>query len=235
MKPLIGITMNLEEQQTRNLNALDQDYGAAVEGAGGIPVAIVGIKRSIPDLVRGLDGFLFTGGDDVNPRYYREKPLPKGRLTLSPDRRTEFEIALLREIMKTKKPVLAICHGAQLLNVALGGTLYQDIPVQVAGAAQHGPAKPGEKIFHDVDIFEGTLLFSIMGISKISVRSSHHQSIKNPGRGLRLSGVSSDGVVEALESRSRDFFLAVQWHPEKTASDRFTKKLFEAFIRACRR
>jgi putative glutamine amidotransferase len=242
MKPLIGITMNLEVQPARNLNILDQDYGKAVEQAGGIPVPILGIEASIPDLVRRLDGFLFTGGDDVHPRFYKEKPLARARMALSPDARTQFEIKLFKAVAKGKRPVLAVCHGAQLVNIALGGTLYQDIPLQIPRALKHGPAKPGEKVFHTVNIFEGTRICHIMGDRRptgdcrIKVRSSHHQSIKNPGRGLRLSAVSPDGVFEALESRSRNNFLvAVQWHPEKTIDDRYTRKLFEAFVDASKK
>jgi putative glutamine amidotransferase len=239
MKPLIGITMNLEVQPARSLNILDQDYGRAVTQAGGIPVPILGIDASIPDLVKQLSGFLFTGGDDVHPRFYKEKPLVGVRMNLSPDARTRFEMDLFKAVAKAKKPVLAICHGAQLVNVALGGSLYQDITLQIPRAIKHGPAKSGEKVFHPVNIFEGTQIFHIMGDCRltgdcsIKVRSSHHQSIKNPGRGLRLAAVSSDGVFEALEARSKNnFLIAVQWHPEKTPNDRYTKKLFAAFVNA---
>ncbi len=241
MKPLIGITMNLEVQPTRNLNSIDQDYGRAIVQAGGIPVPVLGINTFIPDLVKKLDGFLFTGGDDIHPRFYKERPLRKAPLRPSPDSRTEFEIDLFKAAARAKKPILAICHGAQVVNVALGGTLYQDIPLQISKALQHGPAKPGEKVYHAVSIFEGTRICSILGTCAdgdyaIQVRSSHHQSIKNPGRGLRLAAVSPDGVYEALESRSRkNFLIAVQWHPEKTTHDRYTKKLFAAFVNASRK
>lgn len=242
MKPLIGITMNLENQTARSLNILDQDYGQAVVQGGGIPVPILGIDSSIPDLARQLDGFVFGGGDDIHPRFYKEKPLAKARITLSPDERTQFEIKLFKAAVKAKKPILAICAGAQLVNVALGGSLYQDIPLQIPRAGEHGPSKAGEKVFHPVSIFEGTKICHIMGDCRVTgdcsikVRSAHHQSIKNPGRGLRLSAVSPDGVFEAMESRSKTHFLiAVQWHPEKTLNDQHTKKLFEAFIQASKK
>ena len=241
MKPLIGITMNIEEQSARNLNVLDQDYGRAVMEAGGVPVPIVGIDQLIPDLVKRLDGFLFTGGDDIHPRFYKERPLPGTKLQLTPDARVRLEIKLLKSALKAKKPVLAVCYGAQLVNVALGGTLYQDISLQIPKAIGHGPTNPGGKVFHRASIFEGTTLCRIMGDCcgtgdcSIRVRSSHHQSVKNPGRGLRLAAASPDGVFEALESRGKTFLMAVQWHPEKTLSDRPTRMLFQAFIRACRR
>lgn len=242
MKPLIGITMNVEEQPTRTLNALDQDYGRVVLEAGGLPVPVLGIDRSIPDLVRKLDGFLFTGGDDIHPRFYKERPLTGTNLRIDADSRVRFEMKLFRAALKAKKPVLAICYGAQLVNVALGGTLFQDIGKQVPKALKHTASKPGEKAFHAVDIFEGTTLCDILGNCvngncncRIRVRSSHHQSIKNPGRGLRLAAVSPDGVYEALEARGSSFLVAVQWHPEKTPSDRATKKLFRAFVSASRK
>jgi putative glutamine amidotransferase len=235
MKPLIGITMQLDVQPARSMNILDQDYGKIVVQAGGIPVPIIGIDGSIPDLVKRLDGFIFTGGDDIHPRYYGEKPLSGMSLAISPDGRTKFEISLFKAVAKARKPVLAICYGAQLVNISLGGKLYQDIASQVPDPIQHGPARPGEKVFHHVDILEGTMLSRIIGVSRIRVRSSHHQSVKNPGRGLHLSAVARDRVIEALEPRSDHFLIAVQWHPEKTPNDRYTRKLFSAFINAAKK
>jgi len=235
MKPYIGITTQLDVQPARNMNILDQDYGKAVLQAGGIPVPILGINESVLDLVKHLDGFLFTGGDDIHPRFYGEKPLDRARMTVSPDERTLFEIKLFRAVVKARKPALAICHGAQLINVALGGKLYQDIALQVSQPIVHGPSRAGEKVFHPIDILEGTRLANIMGVSRIRVRSAHHQSIKNPGRGLHLSAVAHDRVIEALEPRSDHFLIAVQWHPEKTPNDRYTRKLFTAFVNASRK
>lgn len=235
MKPLIGITMLLDVQPGRNMNILDQDYGKAVVQAGGIPVPILGIDDSIPDLIRRLDGFVFTGGDDIHPRFYGEKPLSSAGLTISPDGRTKFEISLFKAVARARKPLLAICYGAQLVNVALGGKLYQDISLQVPDPAQHGPARHGEKVFHHVDILEGTMLSRIMGASRIRVRSSHHQSVKNPGRGLHLSAVSRDRVIEAFEPRTDHFLIAVQWHPEKTPNDRYSRKLFTAFVNTAKK
>ena len=226
--------MNLEIQPSRKLNILDLDYGRAVLQAGGIPVPLFGIDASITDVVRRLDGFVFSGGDDIDPRFYKEKSLAHARITISPDDRTRFELNLFKAVMKAKRPLLAICGGAQLANVALGGTLYQDIALQVPQPIQHGPSKSGEKVFHPVDILEGTLLSHILGSSRIRVRSSHHQSVKNPGRGFHLSAVASDRVIEALEFGTKQFLLAVQWHPEKTPNDRYTKKLFKALVNASR-
>jgi len=240
MKPLFGITMNLEEQASRNLNILDQDYGRVIAQAEGIPVPILGIEGILPDLVQRLDGFLFTGGDDIHPRFYHERPLAGAKLNLASDKRVRFEMKLFLAAAAAKKPVLAVCYGAQLVNVALGGSLFQDIGQQVPRALQHGPSRSAERVLHPVSVFEGTTLYRILGNSAragdriIRVRSAHHQSIKNPGRGLRLAAVSSDGVCEALESRGRTFLIAVQWHPEKTPTDAATRKLLGALVAASR-
>ena len=227
--------MNLEEQSARDLNMLDLDYGRAVLQAGGIPAPVLGVEASIPDIIKRLDGLVFTGGDDIHPRFYKEKPLSHARMTLSPDARTRFEIKLFQAAVRARKPILAICHGTQLVNVALGGSIYQDIPLQIPRAIKHGPVAKGEKVFHHVDIREGTALFRIMDAARIRVRSSHHQALKNPGRGLLLSATAQDGVIEAVETRGRSFLVAVQWHPEKTLADRYTRKLFKAFVDASKK
>jgi putative glutamine amidotransferase len=240
MRPLIGLTMNLERQATRTLSSVDLDYGKAVLQAGGVPVPLMGIEETIPDLVRKLDGFLFTGGDDIHPGFYHEKPQKGTGLHREEDSRVRFEMKLFRAAAKARKPVLAVCYGAQLANVALGGTLFQDIKRQLPRAIKHKASKKGEKVFHTVDIFEGTKLSGILGncgtgSCSIRVRSSHHQSIKNPGRGLRLAAVAPDGVYEALESRGQGFLLTIQWHPEKTLADQATRKIFAALVGACRK
>lgn len=227
--------MNLEEQPTRDLNILDVDYGRAALEAGGIPVPVLGIEASVPNLIRRLDGFVFTGGDDIHPKFYSEKLLPGVKTTLSADARTRFELKLFKAAVRAKKPILGICLGTQLINVALGGSLVQDIPAQVPAAIQHGPLKRGEKVFHPVAVFEGTALADIIGARSIRVRSSHHQAVKHIGRGLTLSATARDGVIEALEGRNRNFLIAVQWHPEKTPRDRYTKRLFKALVNASRR
>jgi putative glutamine amidotransferase len=166
--------------------------------------------------------------------------IPGTRLRLDSDKRVRFELALFRTAAKARKPVLAICYGAQLVNVALGGSLYQDIKRQVPKSMRHGTEKKGGKVFHSVDIFEGTNLCAIMGNCadgncSLRVRSAHHQSIKNPGRGLRLAAVSPDGVYEALEGRGSAFLIATQWHPEKMPADKATRKLFTALVNASRK
>jgi gamma-glutamyl-gamma-aminobutyrate hydrolase PuuD len=171
MKPYIGITMNLEEQAERKLNLLDQDYARAVAQAGGFPVPLIGIDDSIPDLVNRLDGFLFTGGDDVHPRFYREKPLARSRIRLSPNLRTTFEIKLLKAALKKKKPVLAICYGTQLVNVALGGSLYQDILLQVP-VPSSTVLQSWREVFHPATVFEAELCEILGGCAAIDYSSA---------------------------------------------------------------
>lgn len=235
MRPLIGITMNIEHQKYRDLNILDLDYGRAVIEAGGIPVPIMTITDYMTNITRRLDGFVFSGGDDIHPRFYGERPLDAAKMQLSSDSRTRFEIKLFLSALHAKKPILAICHGMQLMNIALGGSLYQDITLQFPRSIKHKPSQNGEKLFHPVAIMENTRLYSIMGTDRIRVRSSHHQSVKNPGKGLRLSALSSDGVIEALEGRDRGFLVGVQWHPEKSLNDLFTKRLFKALVDASKK
>jgi putative glutamine amidotransferase len=214
------------------VNLLDQDYGKAVQQAGGIPVPVLGIHASIPDLVKQLDGFLFSGGDDIHPKFYTEKPLKGAGLTIAPDERTQFEIKLFHAAYKARKPILAICGGEQLINVALGGSLVQDITMQIDSPMKHQASRKGEKVFHEVEIEKGTRLSRILGAERIKVRSAHHQSVKELGKGLVLSAQSKDWIVEAIEPKSNTFLIAVQWHPEKTPYDRYSKKLFKALINA---
>jgi len=154
MPPIIAITAKTEELRSRSQTTIPVAYAKAVEEAGGLPfiVPIINLRGNIAAVAKGADGFIFSGGDDIRPGYYGEEPLLP--LELSPDERTDFEIALFTEVMRLGKPVLGICLGAQLINVALGGTLYQDIPSQIPDPLDHRKR-------HIVSIKEGTLLHRI--------------------------------------------------------------------------
>ncbi|MBI5755292.1 MAG: gamma-glutamyl-gamma-aminobutyrate hydrolase family protein [Nitrospirae bacterium] len=249
MFPIIAITAKTEELRNRQQVTLPEAYGKAIENAGGVPVIlpIISHKSNITSIARFADGYLFSGGDDIRPGYYGEEQILD--LTLSPDERTEFEIALLNEVIRLKKPVLGVCLGAQLINVALGGSLYQDIPTQI-------PAPLDHRSVHNVLIKKGTLLYRIFntpppltppsylpphggegeqGFSgEIPVISAHHQAIKSSGKGLIDSALSPDGVIEAVEMTDYPFLIGVQWHPERSPEDEYTQKLFEAFIDSAR-
>ena len=224
MKPIIAITAKTEELRSRSQTTIPTAYAKAIEDAGGIPVIVPIINKSanVISIAQFADGFLFSGGDDIRPEYYGEEPLLN--LEISPDERTDFEIALFREVLRLQKPVLGICLGAQLINVALGGTLYQDIPTQTQDSLDHRSS-------HTVSIKDGTLLCGILGRTKdISVISVHHQAIKLFGKDLIISAVSADSVAEAIEMRDYPFCIGVQWHPEREPEDEYTKRLFKIFV-----
>lgn len=224
MPPIIAITAKTEELRGRPQTTIPDAYAKAVEEAGGIPliIPILGKRENIASIARIAQGFIFSGGDDIHPRYYGEKPLLN--LELSPDERTDFEIALFKEVTGLQKPILGICLGTQLINVALGGSLYQDIPAQVHTAINH-------RSTHNVTISEGTLLHRILA-GTIQVMSAHHQSIKILGKGLTASAFSSDGVIEAIEMTDYPFLVGVQWHPEREPDNAQTRRLFKAFVEA---
>ncbi|MDD5434046.1 MAG: gamma-glutamyl-gamma-aminobutyrate hydrolase family protein [Nitrospira sp.] len=227
MKPHIAITATTEELRNKEQTTIPIAYAKAIEEAGGIPfiVPILNSKENIVSAAESFDGFLFSGGDDIRPGYYGEEAL--FNLEVSPDERTDFELNLLKEILILKKPVLGICLGVQLINVAFGGSLYQDICSQISNPLNHRSP-------HSVSIKENTLLHRILGIpgpsGDIVIQSGHHQAVKVVGKGLVVSAVSSDGVIEAIESPDYPFLAGVQWHPEREAGSEYTKKLFNAFV-----
>ena len=174
----------------------------------------------IQDVVKDLDGLVLEGGSDVSPKSYGEIPLkPEWSGDLARD---EYEMALIREFRAQKKPVLGICRGLQILNVALGGTLYQDIQtqVQVPGALNHRNWDIYDQNFHDIEFEPGSYLAGIYdGVKKATVNSVHHQAIKDLAPGLKIDARSSaDGIIEAIHMPGEDYLVAVQWHPEFQSS-----------------
>ena len=233
MKPFIGVTGSIDENQT----ALKHDYVHSVLQAGGIPLmtAFADESEDIEQLVTHIDGLLLTGGVDVDPGYYGEEPIPA--LDKVSPQRDRLEIALTLQAIRQNKPVFAICRGMQVLNVAMGGSLYQDIYAQCGSSLlQHRQKAPRTHLSHKVTATEGTLLHRIARQTEWKVNSFHHQAVKQIAPGFRISAVASDGVVEAIESSEHPFVLGVQWHPEGTAAvDAISKRLFEQFVEACRR
>lgn len=243
MKPVIGITSDLDDELFR----LKRGYVSAIAAAGGLPLILPPFAVDAGDEAKRLagiiDGLLLSGGGDLPPEYYGEKisVLP-GCLKPVRKERIEFELALLGEVMKRKRPVLGICLGMQLINVALGGSLYQDIKLQVPGALDH---KSG---LHEVRVDQTFL--SILGLqdpaSAFTVNSFHHQAVRNIGDTLEACAVSTDGVVEGFRRRDYPFLLGVQWHPERSSCktgefllnagscDTLSLKIFESFIHKCK-
>ena len=180
----------------------------------------------IPRYADAFDGFLFTGGGDIDPGRYGKEVHPLCGAWNK--RRDDFELALLEALIARKKPVFGICRGIQVMNVALGGTLWQDINAEInTGRPPH--LAPGEQR-HAVRC--SGALEALLGCADITVNSLHHQAIRDPGEGAELCAVSPDGVPEAMICRSLPFYCAVQWHPERIPEDDASRKLAAAFIRA---
>jgi putative glutamine amidotransferase len=183
-----------------------------------------------------LDGIFLTGGVDVDPSRYGEPKHPKCGNT-DPDR-DAIELMLLEHAMATKKPVLAVCRGIQILNVAAGGTLYQDVTEQVPAAMKHDyfptPERPSRSyLAHEITVKSDSRLGHILGDSVVPVNSMHHQAIKDLAPTLRATAFAPDGIIEAVEGTNGQFLMAVQWHPEELAdSQPGMKRLFTAFVDA---
>src|SRR5476649_240138 len=229
--PLILITPSIEKRgiEFHDLSAsLSIKYENAVLQAGGIPltVPISTDRKSLAEAVRRVDGVLLTGGDDINPDLYAKKLPQKIRATIeqSPDggKRDLLELVLIDEIFRQRKPLLAICRGHQLLNVALGGKLIADIRQQIPGALNHQRLDKPNNLTHEVALTAGSLLSKIVGKRVLGVNSSHHQAVLETAGPLMATARSSDGIVEAMElkpgaTKKLPFLLAVQFHPERLA------------------
>ncbi|HVR72477.1 MAG TPA: gamma-glutamyl-gamma-aminobutyrate hydrolase family protein [Vicinamibacteria bacterium] len=212
-RPLIGVTAGISGHSPEWF-ALRDDYVRAVEKAGALPVLLApGPLERIPDVLARIDGLVLSGGSDLDPAHYGEEPHETVD-DVSPER-DAFELALSREALARDLPLLAICRGHQVLNVATGGTLFQDIPSQLGRALDHDPGKERWEPAHDVRILPGTRLREILGRDRVAVNSIHHQSIKTPGEGLVVSACAvGDDVIEGVEAPGRRFVVGVQWHPE---------------------
>ena len=238
--PTIGITCIAIELKDGSPPRLGQNrsYVNALIRAGAAPLLIPHLTdrillRSLYDL---LDGLLLPGGEDVDPAHYGEVRHEKcGRV--SPER-DETELALARWAMEDGKPLLAICRGIQVLNVAQGGSLYQDIGAQVPGADRHAwyPGHPRDRHSHTLDVVPHTRLAELSGTTSLPVNSLHHQSIKEAAPGLVVAAHAEDGIVEAVEAPDHPFALGIQWHPEELAgSDPRAQRLFDALVDSSRR
>ncbi|MGD8625793.1 MAG: gamma-glutamyl-gamma-aminobutyrate hydrolase family protein [Anaerolineae bacterium] len=215
----------------------NQTYIQAISRAGGAPLLIPHLvdQASLRRVYERLDGLLLPGGEDIDPAHYNQVAL-EACGTPSPER-DETELRLARWAAAEGKPLLAICRGIQVLNVALGGSLYQDIASQLPGAGRHDwyPDLPRDLRPHRVTIEPGTRLASLLGRGEQGVNSLHHQAAENVAPGLEVAARAEDGIVEALEVEGHPFALGVQWHPEELASeDARQQGLFDALVEASR-
>lgn len=235
-KPVIGITTARGlSANSLPLISLDEAYVGAVLRASGIPLLV---PLGLPDadlnrIITRLDGLLLSGGGDVHPAVYHSQEHPK--VNEVDEDRDRVEIAIFQSAIEQRIPVFGICRGQQLINVAMGGSLYEDIPAQHPNAIEHTcfPAKPRDFPAHPVEIDPGSRLASILGTRRIKVNSLHHQAIRKLASGLVSTAEAPDGIVEAVEMKDYPFGLAVQWHPEWMQDHLAMRALVRAFIDAC--
>ena len=247
MKPLIGISTSEvrvpdhvspapQADPPRREMALGLKYCLAIEAAGGLPVVMPPLSSDHVDpLVEHLSGVCLSGGPDMDPGTYGGRYHPQLGPT-EPDL-DRFEMALVHSVLGRGLPLLAICRGAQVLNVALGGDLYQHLPEDPGGAVMHRKlTADAPDTAHDVRVEPASLLARALGQSgETHVNSFHHQAAHSIGRGLRPVAWASDGVVEAIELPDRDFVVGVQWHAEALVEQREQAALFETFVQAAER
>ena len=230
MKPIVGIFAAIDDV---GMHSLRPEYPDALRRAGALPLIITYTekKEDIAELIGRCDGFLFSGGVDVDPAYYGEEALPE--LGEVEKKRDELEMLALPEILKSDKPILGICRGMQVINIALGGSLYQDLPSQL-GIDGHRQSLARYEASHSVRIAADTPLFSLMGEGDIPVNSFHHQAVKELGRGLVPMAFSDEGLIEAAYLPGERYLRMYQWHPEcLVVSLPEELKLFTDFVEAC--
>nr|WP_245553015.1 gamma-glutamyl-gamma-aminobutyrate hydrolase family protein [Brevibacillus massiliensis] len=231
--PVIGIVTSKMFFPGNTLDRYMYVSSGYVEGiarSGGIPVLLPLMERPdapVRDMAAAVDGIILSGGEDPAPHLYGEQPLPGlGEVDYERDL---AELALIKEAVALKKPLLGICRGMQILNVALGGTLLQDIPTQVSGALQHSQKGSRQYGAHTVRLSPGFIL-DALGQTEVLVNTSHHQAVKEAAPGLRVTGTAPDGVIEAIESDDA-MIVGVQWHPERMwAHDDRMLRIAKAFV-----
>ena len=235
-KPRIGITMRLE-MDTRRFY-LGRDYSEAIEALGAIPfhLSLIPDEEYIAEALKNLDGILLPGSDtDVDPIYFGEEPHPKLKKIIPEKEKTDFLV--LAQAEKLKTPILGICFGMQALNVARGGSVFQDIESQIPNALKHEQGIPLERNSHTIEIENESLLANLAkNKTGARVNSHHHQSIKAIGENLKATAWAKDGVIECIEDTRADrFVLGVQWHPELSwKTDELSRNIFETFIVNCK-
>lgn len=212
-KPIIGISSGYS--QSSDKASLGRSYTEAVIKGGGVPyiLPLVSSEEVAKSILDGLDGLILSGGEDINPAYYGEDTLANGGVSVNGPRDTS-DMFIIKEAMNRKMPILAICRGEQILNVALGGSLYQDIPSQIPNCLVHRQEESGTIGTMKIGIADGSYIKGIIGLDSLNVNSFHHQAVKDLAPGLKLVSTASDGVVEAYEGLPELNVIGTQFHPE---------------------
>lgn len=243
MKPVIGVTPDFNAGDRNDMGGSEPTYFLraryirAIEEVGGVPLVLplVAAAADRRRLLDSVDGILLTGsGPDLPPCLYGEKQ--RYKFSLVSERRADFELEMVRQARRRDLPLLGICGGMQTVNVACGGSLFQDIPAQLPRAMDHRQKTKAVSVSHAVTVLPKSLLKQIIGKQTLMVNSSHHQSVKAVAPSLIASAVAPDGIIEAIESPTHRFLLAIQWHPEFLFDRHMAhRRLFEALLRAARR
>jgi putative glutamine amidotransferase len=228
---ITGVVRTWDDSERTGVNAA---YVRAVLAGGGIPVILsplIGPPQAA-SVVAGLDGLLLSGGEDIDPALYLEPASPRLQ-TVSRDRDL-FELAVFAAARERELPILGVCRGIQLINVALGGTLYQDLSLEWSGGTRHDADEPRHERTHAVRLEPGSRAAAALGTAALQVNSLHHQGIKNLAPALRATGWADDGLIEAVEAAGASWLVAVQWHPEEMYVDRQAPDggLFRALVGA---
>lgn len=231
MKPIIGILTEVDENL---VTSVKKNYISAIERSGGLPLVLPYVEDDaiLDGIVNACHGFFFTGGKDIDPAIYGE--VKKKTCDETQPYRDDLEFRAFKKIFDSGKPILAVCRGAQLVNIALGGTLYQDIPTEVNTELVHRQTEGEFEYSHDVNIKADTPLYTLIGAERIKSNSFHHQAIKKIGEGLKVMATADDGIVEAVYYGGQRYLRAYQWHPERLyCADEFNRSIFYDFINNC--
>lgn len=231
MKPIIGITAQLNEANSDYW--LGDGYMDCIVEAGGVPVMlpVTDDREAIDALAAKLDGFVFSGGPDMDPEMYNMRKHEKcGFISV---RRDANEKAMFERFIKTGKPIMGICRGHQFINVMCGGSLYQDIPSETGSEIKHYMDPPYNRPAHKVSIYPNSPLYKIVKEGEIEVNSCHHQAVCELAPCLEPMALSEDGFIESFYMPEALYLHGYQWHPEKDQHNEYSKKIFRGFIKAC--
>ena len=231
-KPIVGITAAHCSEELKTFPR--HYYVESIKNAGGIPLIIPPVRNTeeAKDVFQLINGLVLTGGGDISPTYLKEDPR-RGIGTCFPERDLS-EILLTQLALQQDLPLLGICRGIQVLAVAAGGGIYQDIPSQYPNSILHSQTAPRQYPWHDVDIVEDSVLFRLLKKTKIGVNSLHHQAVSEIPQGFTECAHAADGIIEGIEKIGAKFCIGVQWHPESMMeTEAHSEALFREFVEAC--